>query len=61
MNRILRLLLVAYPRNARLRYGTEIVATVLDRLKSTPRRRGLLLAREASGLVLAGIDRSPRS
>ncbi|HLE68882.1 MAG TPA: hypothetical protein VJH87_04315, partial [Vicinamibacteria bacterium] len=55
MNRFLRLLLLVYPADARRRYGMEIVATVLDRVESAPRRRGRLLAREVSGLILAGI------
>jgi predicted permease len=56
MTGLLRFLLRAYPEEARRRYGHEIVATVLDRLESSGRIRGLLFAREAAGLVLAGFQ-----
>jgi putative ABC transport system permease protein len=55
VNRALQLLLLAYPEDVRLRYGAEIAATILERLKTSRRRRELLLAREALGLVAAGI------
>jgi predicted permease len=60
MKGLVRGLLVFYPARERGRYGEEIVATVLERVRGVHRRRGLLsagalFAREVSGLIAAGI------
>jgi putative ABC transport system permease protein len=55
MNRIFRLLLAVYPRDARRRYGAEITETVVERVNRSRRGRLRLVAREVSGLFLAGL------
>jgi putative ABC transport system permease protein len=54
MKRILRLLLAAYPPDARRRYGAEIADTIVERWRASRRGRVRLLAREVTGLLLAG-------